>query len=309
MSPGGLFVIRPSLQVYRANSSFSYFLLSDLHIGASGCDEDHIRYDINQAVIRKDRILILGDVMDMITTRDEKRYNPASMATWLSGRSDIVNAQIERASKLLAPAAKAGLIDMISCGNHETAVEKHNNVDPISILVDTLQAIDKNKNHKIYYGGYAGFVNYEFCKDFTNPNRDNHHLKIFYWHGSGGGHSVSSSISEFEKKSFIEDVNVLWFAHKHVRLAYETDQIKLGSNGRLSSKSRWNIRTGGYLNTYSEQSQESFKTEGRRSNYGADKLLKPYTLGGVRLVVNFPLDKFDNLNPRISIEYSSPLEQ
>src|SRR5882762_9923554 len=201
-SSGGLFIISPPIKTYKPGSKFGFFLLSDLHLGAASCDEELIKYDLSEAVKRKDRILILGDVMDMITTRDKKRYDPASMASWLNGRSDIINAQIERAVILLTPASKAGLVDMVACGNHETKIEKHNNLDPISILIDCLQS--KNQN-TISYGGYAGFINYSF----SSSSRANQYLKIFYWHGIGGGTSVSGGAAEFEKKSFIEDVHVM----------------------------------------------------------------------------------------------------
>lgn len=299
-SAGGLFIINPPYIKYKPGSRIGFFLLSDLHLGAASCDEEMIKYDLSEAVKRKDRILILGDVMDMITTRDKKRYDPASMASWLDGRSDIINAQIERAIDLLHPASKAGLIDMIASGNHETKIEKYNNIDPISILIESLEPSKKESN-RINYGGYTGFVNYSFSRDSLNSSKK---FRIFYWHGTGGGCSVASAASEFEKKSFIEDIHVMWIAHKHVRLAYETDYLSISPSGKLNVHNRWNVRTGGYLKPYSEQTQSVLLRSGRKSNYAADSLLRPNTPGGVRLIIEFPTDKSD---PRICVEYSSKL--
>lgn len=289
---GGLFVVRPEPRLYEPGDEFGHLLVSDWHLGSSACDEQLLRNDLDDAVARGDRVLVLGDLMDLILAKDKKRFAPSCLASWLRGRDDIVNASVERACELLRPAAERGLLDLVAGGNHDlTGPEHRTSVDPVRLVTDALAPAA--------YAGYAGYLRYQYLPKGEARSRDS--LTLFYWHGSGGGSSVSTAANELEKKGFVEGVDVFWVAHRHVRLAYETERLGLDQGGKLFCKSRWNVRTGGYLRPYAAQSPSSVKGTGRQSNYAADSLLPSYAPGGCRLVATMGRRGVDS----VRVEYTT----
>jgi len=279
--PGGLFFTRPCPLLYSPGSSVGLFFQSDPHFGASDVDYDLLDQERKKVLKRGDRLCVNGDVFDAILTRDTKRYEPTKLHKSLQGRNDLLNGAIDMAYSYYAPLASR--IDMIGTGNHESALEKHHNVDPISLLVKRLNQLPDTQ---IAYGGYAGFVQYSFQDKPQNfqPQK----FTVFYWHGSGGGNSLASSASEFEKKGFIEGADVFWIAHKHTRMAIEVERLSCPPSGHKPVlRKQWNIRTGSYFKTYEGQSPQEFKEFGRLSNFAADALLPPQGRGGIRLVLTF----------------------
>ena len=279
--PGGLFYIRPTPVTYKASDSFGFFMQSDPHWGASDTDQALLRRERDLILRRRDRLNVNGDIYDAILTRDGKRYEPTNLHKRLQGRNDIMNGAIDMAYEYYAPVAH--LIDMIGCGNHDTAVEKHHNFDPVAVLVQRLNLL---KGAKIAYGGYGGLIQYKFAPERLGGV--NHCLNIFYWHGAGGGATAASAASEFEKKGFVEGADVFWIGHKHLRSANDVERLYISPEGkRPRRRVQWNIRTGSYFDTYEYQSQEDFTRRGRQSNYAADALLQPRGKGGIRLVLGF----------------------
>lgn len=284
--PGGLFAIKPRpvlVSSTPAVPTVSLFLQSDPHFGAADVDYELLEQERSQVLLHRSRLCVNGDIFDAILTRDAKRYEPTKLHKRLQGRNDILNASIEMAYEYYAPVARQ--IDFIGTGNHDTAVAKLHNFDPVAALVARLNTIP---GAHISYGGYAGLVNYTFRFATSSAEDSLGRFVLFYWHGSGGGTSLSSSASEFDKKAFVEGADAVWFGHKHTRLAVETERIVCHNRSEIPTLRRqWNIRTGSYFRTYEAQKPEDVLVEGRQSNFAADALLQPHGRGGVRVVLVF----------------------
>lgn len=255
---GGLQVIRPTARPSGLR------LMSDLHIGAANSDYALMISEMEDARRNGDRLLFNGDVFDMILSKDAKRFSPEVLHPEIRGRSDLVNASVEWAVRLLKP--YADLIDFIGCGNHETHVSHNHSVDPSKLLADSLG---------VPYGGYQGFIRYASREGSKNP------FTIFYWHGAGGGAGLGGQLGEFGSKGqFVEGADVSWFGHRHCKAVSQVERISLGSR-KVTSRQQFYLRTGGYLVAYGDQGSSA---QGRRSNYAADSLHTPYGRGGLRVV-------------------------
>lgn len=114
---GGFHICRPA-PIYLANKKPAGLrLMSDLHIGASHVDYKLIDREINDALEHNDRVLINGDLLDLILPKDAKRFQPDSPHPRIARRNDQVNAAIDWAVEILGPVAH--LVDMLGLGNHE----------------------------------------------------------------------------------------------------------------------------------------------------------------------------------------------
>lgn len=94
-----------------------FALLSDLHLGSAHADEGLIREELEEARLNRDRVLINGDVFDLILPTDSKRFQPHVVHPRFQGAPDLINKVLDFATDFLEPYADR--IDMIGSGNHE----------------------------------------------------------------------------------------------------------------------------------------------------------------------------------------------
>lgn len=258
-------------------------LLSDLHVGSSLLDEERLTLEIDRAAANNDRVLINGDLCDLILTRDAKRFSPNALHPSIAGRDDLVNAAVEMTVKLLAPIASQ--IDMIGSGNHEWTVGKNHNVDVVALIINGLKPYGCTLERG---GGALGMVRYEFVEPSYKGRKkkvvSSHTL--LYWHGNGGSSSLTGVLGEFGNKgTFVEGVDSVWYGHKHVRAVSQMERIYWDKKtDRLERRRQWLLRTGGYLDAYHAVNNRSGVPS--RNNYVSDNFLTPAARGGLRLVLS-----------------------
>ena len=250
-------------------------LLSDLHIGGSHTDYTALEAELSDARQRGDRVLINGDLFDLILPGDKKRYRPSDIHPRLQGCNDLVNKAVDWAYELLSPVAEQ--LDLIGQGNHESACEQHHSTDPILLLVDRLNSdlAYSRSPHRVAYGGYSGFVVYR-------P-----HLTLYYHHGWGKGASPSAGAGDLNRVlQTVEGVDLVWLGHRHCRMSVQVSRISPPSRGHgLVTRPIHLVRTGSYVRAHWPSSPEQVRKSGRQASYAVDAGLAPTGLGGTRVLV------------------------
>lgn len=289
---GGFCICRPQPTTVRSGDEVGLTLMSDLHIGAAHVDYKLIQREIARAAEEGDRVLINGDLLDLILPKDHKRYDPTAIHPRLANRTDIINAAVTWAVELFAPVCSQ--IDMIGVGNHETAVTKWHSVDPTLLVVYELEKLAKEKipEHVVHYGGYTGFVDYRFRDGYERKKGvtggGGTRWVLYYHHGFGGAAPVTKGMIDFNRKDTFIDADLLWMGHKHNRWTGTVEKLSCPQQGEQpNTKEVRHVMTGAYFNTYVGQSQESVRKHGRRSNYAADAGMAPQGRGGARVTLKF----------------------
>ena len=290
---GGFVISRPKPIIVNNGYTQGLTLMSDLHIGAPQVDYKLIDKELKLAKENGDRILINGDIWDLILPKDHKRFTPSVLHPRLHGRTDVVNAAIDWAVEILSPYAH--LIDMIGLGNHETSIEKFHSLDPLSILIHKLQEQlpAKNKDHQINYGGYTGFVDYRFRwneggkVEDDNRGGGRNRVVVYYHHGSGADAPVTKGTIDMARKGWVR-ADLVWMGHKHVRLSSHILQMSCPEVGvQPVFHDVRQVISGAYFDTYVGQAQDTIRKHGRRTNYAADAGFAPQGKGGARLLLTF----------------------
>jgi hypothetical protein len=280
---GGLAVVRPAPIIHAPRGTFGISLLSDLHIGASNVDYGAIKADLEAARDNGDRILLGGDIFDLILPSDRKRYKPGVLHPRLEGRADIVNEAVAWAAEMLGP--YADLIDGIGVGNHETAAEQHHSVDAVRWLIESLDTVDPERD-RIPQLGYTGFIDYQILP--ARGKRPVSRYVVWYSHGSGRASTAALALKKVigAAQSFAADL--YWSGHHHVR-AHATEIMIHADRNRPSPVTRdvKAVVTGSYMVPYGYQSQQSMRKRGRKSNYAAEAGVRPGAIGGARVVLRF----------------------
>ena len=272
---GGLSVITPVVDLSSFSKVQGITLMSDLHIGAANVDYALIKRELDIAYTHGDRILLGGDILDLILPSDHKRFLPSVLHPRLQGRNDVLNAAVEWAVELLSPYAT--LIDVIGVGNHETHIEKATSFDPVAAIIQQLEQV-VGRGSCISHGGYQSYIQYKLPKG--------NKFVIWYHHGSGKSGKTHLELKKLIDQAQVFDADLYWSGHSHCKASVVESRVLCGETGLLTKDVRCVI-TGGYLMTYGDQDQQEIKSRGRRSNYAADQALRPHGLGGARVLLSF----------------------
>ena len=158
-------------------------LLSDLHLDAEDHDRERLHRDLETASRFGARISINGDLHDLILPGDLKRYTRGTDTYDMDAQ---LNAITDLGYETLRP--YVDLIDVISPGNHETAVLKHHHYD-ITRGVITLLNRDRTKSlPPIHHGGYKGFQRYVY--NHAGAGVGSLTFDVFRFHGAAGAHRL-----------------------------------------------------------------------------------------------------------------------
>lgn len=232
-------------------SSRSWMLISDVHLGATNCDLKLFHSTLQYARDTDSRILINGDLFDALVPSDSSRFVPDSVHPRLRSSNDILGSAVDWAVSLLHP--YHDLIDMVGMGNHEVTVEEKHGVDLIKLLIGRLSP-------RIRYGGYSGFLFYKG-------------LKLFYHHGM-----------KRTEIPHIEGVDVIWSGHFHTKSVEEIIRLSALSSRKVSSRSLFHIQTGSFLTTYAPVNGSRTPIH---NNYSVKAGWGPQGKGGCRVIL-FP---------------------
>lgn len=220
--------------------------MSDLHFGSSYCDKIKLKRYLEEAKERNARILIIGDVFDLLLPKDRKRFQVSVLEDYYKKRDDIINAVIDKCVELLEP--YADLIDLISLGNHEADLIKWHSIDPIVLLIGRLNQMlkEKGSKHKIQHGGYRGYFQYVVNLRTENSSVFN----IFYFHGKGGESAVTKGMIDIHrvKTNFVYDLHV--FGHKHHLIADADINVIPSSRGKVNYRESRALQCGTFMKTY-----------------------------------------------------------
>jgi len=165
-----------------------YLLCSDIHFDSVHCNRDLLRKHFNQAKEKNARIVIDGDWFDLMQGRYDPRRNYQDIrpeyksATYLD---DVIEDSVEFLKSYVDN------IVILGYGNHETAIIKNAQTDPLERLITLLNFTTKAKVHK---GGYSGWL----VLHMGRTNGSSMTRRIKYHHGTRGNARRSKGILEID---------------------------------------------------------------------------------------------------------------
>lgn len=247
-------------------------LLSDIHWDNPKCDRALLKRHMDEAMEVDADILMNGDTLCLMQGRADRRGSKSGIRPE-HNVDHYFDAVVNDAIEWFSPYAKN--IKMISYGNHETAIIKHQEIDVIQRLVGGLN--QKNGTH-IQTGGYGGWVVYTFKREKRNTTAA---YRIKYYHGSGGGGPASRGTIQFHRaSSVIEGADMIWMGHVHEdhELTYQVERINQSNHVHL--KEVLMVRTATYKEEYGDE-KDGYGAKGWMVERGSP----PKPLGGRWLVL------------------------
>lgn len=223
---------------------FKLYMLSDLHWDNPHCDRVALAKHLTLAKEEGAKVAINGDFFCLM----QGKYDPRRSKKDILPEHNKVNyldAVIEDAVNWFGDWADT--IIFIAYGNHETAIIKNVETDPLQRFADLFNYTYK-PTIPITVGGYGGWLTLQFTRQTTKKS-----YAIHYYHGSGGGGAVTKGTIQHQRKmADIEGADCVWMGHVHE--LYAMYQTKAGLDGhRLPIlKEVLHLRTGTYKDEYGD---------------------------------------------------------
>lgn len=202
---------------YKSRSdTFRFWHLTDLHLGASACHEKRLSADI-QRIADDPYALWLGggDYIDAICHVGDKRYNPASLAPWALGESDVMGAQIDRVVSMLKPITHK-CVGLIS-GNHESAALKYYGRNVYWEIVKGINQGVARRPEDLALG-VQGFVVLHFRRYTKNSSGNGWPLTIYAHHGYGGGRMPGGHALTLGRVLGNFECDIAFMGHRHIEM-------------------------------------------------------------------------------------------
>ena len=223
-----------------------YFLLvSDIHYDAIGCDRKLIKKHLDQAVERNAGIFLLGDTVDLMQGKKDKRAAKHALRPNYMF-DDYLGAVMEDAAKFLAPYAQN--IMFISQGNHELGYKKHHEIDPLSILATHIKA---DTGIRPIIAPYTGWMQFK-CEFDSGTGGRRKTVRLKYHHGTGtGGAVVTKGAINSNRAVSMAEADVYVRGHIHTRFSMQMPYERISANGTIiEDQNRIYLQTGCYVTDY-----------------------------------------------------------
>jgi predicted phosphodiesterase len=239
-----------------------YLLISDVHYDSPLCDRRLLTKLLDQAKDTGAGILVIGDWFDAMGGKQDKRARKEGVRVE-DQRDNYFDILIDNSTDYLTP-YRANIL-LISNGNHETAILKHNETDLLHRLCRHLDT-----NHM----GYTGFIRMMF----TQGKGGRSSKRIYFHHGAGGGGPVTKGVPQAHRRAASVDADIFLSGHIHESWVLENMMIKMNDSGRI------------ILTTQTHIQLPTFKQEYGSDGYHIEKGRPPKPLGGYWLTFRYDVD-------------------
>ena len=229
-------VVATDVLLPKAGDSQWFLLRSDAHHDAVACDRDLEMKHLIEAKKRGAYILDIGDLFDCMQGRYDKRSDRSALREEYQ-HGQYFNRLIDVAVERYAPFADRWLL--MSRGNHETAIAKHNDFD----LTEQLYARLKPNAPHLQLGTYSGFVRMRLRRQPASCNL----LTIAYHHGFGGSAPVTRGVIQSNRMAIsYPDADIVWSGHTHTEFYVSLARLRVNQRDSVDRSEQVHIKSPGY---------------------------------------------------------------
>ena len=198
--------------------------IGDLHLDSPHTARAPLKRVLDEAVQRNAAIVLLGDQMDLMQGRNDRRSSKEQLRAQYAGRDDYLTAALEDVTEFLLPYARH--VWLVLDGNHEGTVLKYNEVSMTRLLVHNLRAEGS--------GAIApGYQTYAVLRLDTGQKRV---FSAPFWltHGSGGSAAVTGGVISAQRRAVVyPDAEFVMSGHLHQEFYKPFVQHRISHRGRV----------------------------------------------------------------------------
>lgn len=219
-----------------------FLLQSDVHWDNPKCDRQKLKKHLDEAVKRNAPILDFGDFFCAMQGKYDRRASKKDIRPEHQV-NNYLDALVNTASDYLKPYAK--LITVRGMGNHESSIYRHCETNLLERLTERLRA----EGSPARTGGYSGYVRFHV----RNNSRKNNSIKLWYFHGSGGGGPVTRGVIQTARQAvYVSDADIVATGHVHESWQVAVQRIRLNQADEVVQERQTHVKIAGYKEEYED---------------------------------------------------------
>jgi hypothetical protein len=229
-------VIVANVMLDKVGDSATFLLRSDAHHDAVAANQELEMRHLNEAVERDAVICDIGDLFDCMQGRYDKRSDRSALRPEYQ-HGPYLNRLVDVATERYRPFADRWLL--MSRGNHETAIAKHNDFD----LTEQLYSRLSTQSKILQLGSYSGYL----CIRLNLPQKQLGTIRIAYHHGFGGSAPVTRGVIQSNRMAIAyPDADIVWSGHTHTEYYVTLARQRLLQNWTVERDEQTHIKSPGY---------------------------------------------------------------
>lgn len=251
---------------YTGSATFPFLLLSDLHYDHPYCDRQAVHHHLDKAKERGAKILFNGDTLCLMQAQTDKRGSKGAVREEHKV-NNYFDAVIKDTAEQFAPYAENILL--LADGNHETAVIKHKEIDPLDHLAHRL-----NSDHggNVFRAGYHGFIRFRFQHESGGSTKT---VLLYHHHGKFGGIVTKGVLGVSRHGLVIPQPNIIWTGHTHTLWHVPQPQLMVNVKGQTYTRLVHHVKTGTWKDEFN-----------RPGGFGVERIATPPAKGGYWLDIH-----------------------
>jgi len=227
-------------------------LMADVHWDNPLCRRDMLARHLSEARERSARVFVIGDLFCLMNGKYDPRRSLGKVRPEHK-RDDYLDAVIGDAVKWWSP--HADVLELVTVGNHETAVLKTTGTDPTRRFADGVGCEAGT------YQGWARFM----LEDGTHRRS----LTMRYHHGHGGGGVVTKgTLWPQRRAAWWPDADIVVSGHIHEQWSFPITRERLTDAGEIRNDTQLHL----CLPTYKDETGEGV-------GWAVEKGMSPRPLG------------------------------
>lgn len=260
------------------SDTFTLWPIGDVHIGHAACNEAAFMADVERIRTDQNAYWIgIGDYIDAISRKGDKRYVETSLAPFLRDGPDPIGRQARRFISLVEPIAHKCL--GLGIGNHEAAVLDHADRDVyLEIVRGIADAADRRIRDLAY--GWETFITLKFRRGTADSYGGTRRIVVYTHHGSGGGRKQGGHALRMEEVLLTYECDLALLGHRHIRQVVNKTSVAPKGRG-ITYKERIGVWCGSYLEAYIDDMPDDYPV----GNYPQKIHLAPTTIGTVPVLI------------------------
>ena len=231
-----------------------FLLSSDRHHDSRFSDLELAKTHLEMCQEKDAHVIDCGDFFDAMQGKYDPRRKLEDIDLRILNRMQDENltyldAITKEAVDFYEPYADRFLL--ISKGNHETSIARHNDVDLTSRLVYGLNSRAKTK---IEMGAFGGWVKFMFVlQKGERGGGKRQSINLKYFHGTGGAAPVTKGTIQSNRQAVLfPDAQIVVNGHIHESWILALKRERLSQQGMVSQDYQYHVRTGTYDDAYAD---------------------------------------------------------
>lgn len=230
----------------KAGWTQTFLITSDWHFDNPKCKQKLLFRHLDQAQEKEAGVFCFGDLFCAMQGNKDRRGSKSGIRHEHLG-DNYFDLLVNDTAKKLDPYKKN--LTLLSMGNHETAILKHNEINLLDRLVFTLNNTGEKANVSI--GGYSGYIRFSFRA--KGRSRWAKSILLKYHHGSGGASPVTKGAIAHQRAAVLypsADIVVMGHIHQLQNNVYEQEIVD--HVGNVKKRRQVHLRASTYKDAWAD---------------------------------------------------------